>query len=78
MFGISTKMLRAVSQNGKRVEFVNGAAGFVGTLYKYECETTAKAKTFAEYCDRRDPENEDMPIAVGPEVAASFGAVETS
>ncbi len=77
MFGISTKMFRTVSQNGKLVEFVNWAAGFVGSPYKYQCQTIAKAQAFAEYCDRRDPENEDMPIAVWPEVAASFDAVKT-
>ena len=72
----SIKMLRSIIQDGNRVEFCNGAAGFVGTPYKYECPTITQARVFAEYCDRRDPENDDMPIAVGPEVAASFGATK--
>ena len=76
MLGINTKMSRAVIRNGTQVEFCNGAAGFVGTPYKYECLTVTEAIMFEAYCNRRDPKNEDMPIAVGPEVTASFGATK--
>lgn len=75
---LNAKMSRAVSRDDKLVEFVNGAAGFVGTPYKYECLTATEAIMFEAYCNKRDPKNEDLPIAVGPEVAALFGAVKTS
>ena len=73
MFG-TNKMLRAVILSGKSVAFCNGVGTIVGETYKYECSTEAKAEAFAKYCKLRDPENANMPIAVGPEVAASFGA----
>lgn len=78
MFTTSMKMHRAVTRDGKHVEFCNAAAGFVGTPYKFECSTVAKAKAFEEFCNQRDPVNDDMPIAVGPEIAAQFGATVQS
>lgn len=71
---LSMKMRRAVARQGTHVEFCNGVGMHVGEPYKFQCPTVAKAKLFEEFCNRRDPENEYMPIAVGREVAASFGA----
>ena len=73
MFGLS--MYRAVTRRGRYVEFVNGVAGMVGQPYKYRCATVAAARAFEAYCNERDPDHLDMPVAVGPEIAATFGAV---
>ena len=75
MTGLSLKMFRAVTRRGKQVEFVNGVGGLVGQPYIYRCATFAAARAFAAYCDQRDPTNPDMPVAVGKEIAATFGAV---
>ena len=75
MFGLSMKMYRAVTRRGKHVEFVNGVGGMVGEPYKYRCTTVAAAQAFEAYCAQRDPINPDMPVAVGEEIAATFGAV---
>ena len=72
------KMLRAVTREGKHVEFCNGVGGHIGSPYRYQCATVAEAKTFEEFCNRREPGNDLMPIAVGPEVAASFGAKKSA
>ena len=74
MFTTSVKMHRAVTRDCKRVEFCNAVGGFIGTTYKFKCSTVAKAKAFEKFCRQRDPVNDDMPIAVGIEVAAQFGA----
>ena len=74
MTGLSLKMFRAVSRSGKDVEFVNGVGGMIGQPYKFRCATVEKARAFAAYCSKRDPTAPDMPIAVGPEIAAKFNA----
>ena len=73
MFGMD-KMLRVVSRDGRKVQFINGMGVHVGTPYKYECATEKDAIAFAAYVDQRDPSNENMPIAVGPDVATKFHA----
>ena len=74
MFGMT--MRRAVMQNEKCVEFVNGVGGMVGQHYKYRCDSVSEAVRFAAYCNQRDPNDPTMPIAVTAEIAKTFGAVK--
>lgn len=63
------RMDRWVKQTDRRVEFGNIVGGHMGRPYIYKCATTVDAKRFAEYARQRDPECEDMPIAITEELA---------
>lgn len=68
------RMDRWVERSGTRVTFGNILAGMSGSPYAYDCATEADAVRFAKFCERRDPKNPNMPVAVGEKVAARYNA----
>lgn len=67
-------MTRWVRVNDNKIEFGNIVGGFVGAGYRYECAEAIDAFAFGKFLEKRDPENDDLPIAVTYDDLVRFNA----
>ena len=69
-------MERWVSVDGKEVRFGNSVGAFLGRDYTYDCSSPKEAMAFGLFLSERDPQNENMPIAVTDKDRKRFRAKE--
>ena len=56
-------MTRLVSRDGKTVQFRNSVGGMLGSTYRYELPTVAKAEELEAYAKTTGPDG--LPAAIG-------------
>jgi hypothetical protein len=69
-------MGRWVSIDGKEVRFENMVGTLCGRNYIYDCSSPEEAVAFGLFLSKRDPQNENMPIAVTDKDRKRFRAKE--